>query len=236
MNTAKIEECEIAPDIDYAGGGLIVVLGSSWTGKTHWLGHCFKKYGRTFNYGLVYCSTLGMNDSYDWLPKENKTRFWNDVYTSDGKRIKGFETMLRELMVLQRRNLEQLGREKTPKIFIIVEDPMGTVDFHNSKIWNEIAGQIRHFMITIFVCLQYIKYVSPAMRNAMIRFVIFQNTEDDLIKAKQLVIGWSSKADWLRFIISETQEYGGVLYDRLTRKFHCFKAPREPAKFYLSFF
>lgn len=196
----------------------------------------FFKIGKTFQYGLVYSSTLGLGDAYSWMPRENKTRFWKDVHLPNGRKIKGFETMLRELMMHQEMNIKMLGRKRAPNIFVIVEDPMGKVDFHHSDMWNEVAGQIRHYKITIFVIVQYIKYVSPAMRNGAHRFVFFGNTEDDLVKAKQLVIGFVSKADWLSFIIETTQDYGGVLYDRLTRTFHCFRAPPTEPKFFLQFF
>jgi hypothetical protein len=236
MNTAKIANCEITPDIDYTGGNFIVILGSSYSGKTHWLSHLFLRIGKNFQYGLVFCSTLGLNNSYTWIPAENKTRFWKDFFLPNGRKVKGFESMLRDLMVHQQKNIELLGRDRAPNIFVIVEDPMGKVDFHHSDMWNEIAGQIRHFKITLFIIVQYIKYVSPAMRNGAHRFVLFGNTEDDLVKAKQLVIGFVSKMDWLRFIIQETQDYGGVMYDRLTRTFHCFRAPQTEPKFYLQFF
>lgn len=215
---------------------LVLIIGSSFAGKTHWLRHLFQEIHKQFHYGVVFSSTDQITNEYNWMPRENKYDSWEDkTYTVSGKTKPGFRTVINNILLRQAQNIKKLGA-LSPHIFVIIDDPLGNIDFHHSKEFQVIAGQLRKYNTSLFIICQYVKYLSPLLRNGCHKLVVFSNTEEDLLKVKELVIGFRQKKHWMDFIIKATQNYGGVIYDRVNRDFYTFRAPAWIAEFMMYFF
>lgn len=220
---------------------LVAVVGSTFTGKTHWLRHLFLSIHKQFHYGVVFSSTDRITGEYDWLPPDNRYDSWEDRRTPPSARrpeggIKpGFKRVLACIMSKQEQCITRLGSSKSPCIFIIIDDPMGAVDFHHCEEFRKVAGQLRKYNITMFILLQYVKYLSPMLRNGCHRIIIFQNTEEDMVKCKELIIGFKRKGDWVDFVTQATKRFGAVMYNRVSREITCVRAPTPQASFKMSF-
>lgn len=227
----KILLCETAPPGMSFRSNLINVLGTSSSGKTHWLKHLFQKIAPQFDYGLLFSTTDRMSNEYLWIPKENRFNNWED---DDNGRI-GFRNVLKKVMEFQSFYLATFGPKCTPHIFVIMDDPMGSVDFHNSIEFKTIAGQLRKFQITLFILHQYVKVISPAMRNGFHKLIVFQNNEDDLRFIKKLFLGFDSLGSWMAFASKATENYGAVIFNKENRMIYCVKAPKESADYRIKF-
>lgn len=227
----------IAPEGESWRRQLIAVVGSSFVGKTHWLRHLFLKIHPQFHYGVVFSSTDKVAGEYDWIPRENRYDTWEDrVNPITGARLKmGFKSVITYLISNQARNIITMGQDKAPHIFIIIDDPMGSVDFHKSDEFKAMAGQLRKYNMTMIILTQYVRYLPPLLRNGCHRLVIFQNTEEDMVKIKEMIIGFNKKSDWLTFVTESTKNFGGILYNRVTRSFTTIRAPPNSVKYTLSF-
>ncbi len=128
-----------------------------------------------------------------------------------------------------------MGYKRAPNVFMIIEDPMGVIDFHTSKEFLRVAGQLRKYNITMFCLTQYRNYLSPSMRANATRYVMTDNNDDELAKLKEFVKGFPNKKRWIEFINRVTRNYGGLLYDRAPRKYYCFRAPAERASYSITF-
>jgi len=239
---------KVAPAMDWRKR-LVLLVGSQETGKTHWLNHLFNDIAEQFDYGVVYCSSPDSAEDYDWIDGSNIWSEWNDFpeettfidpITSKRKKITlmkpGFYSTMMTILEKQGKTVKENGKENTPNIFMIIDDPMGRINFRTEPIFQVIAGQLRKFNITMLIVAQYLFYFAPWLRNNPHRIAFFQNTEDDLYKAKGMVMGWPTKKEWAEFITTMTRKFGGVLYDRATRTYWCFRAPPEKPKFRLKFY
>lgn len=216
---------------------LVCVVGSSFTGKTHWLSHLFLKIHSQFHYGVVYSSTDRIAGEYSFMPTENRHDSWEDIRpcADHPKGKSGFRTVLGCILRAQTNNMLKMGRDRCPNVFIIVDDGMGVIDFHHSEEFKTLAGQLRKYNITLFVLTQYVKHLSPALRNGCHRLVIFQNTEEDMMKCKELVIGFRSRVAWLTYVGYATRGFGAVMYDRVSREVTCIRAPPHAARYNMKF-
>jgi Poxvirus A32 protein len=228
----KISSISIAIDGDDYTSQLINVLGRSYSGKTHFIRHLFTKIYNQFDYGVLFNSTDKMTKEYDWIPTKNRYNKWED--DSETSEV-GFRTVLKNIMDIQTSVLANCGFDGTPNIFVIIDDPMGTVDFHKSKEFNTIAGQLRKYKVTMFIIHQYFKYISPALRTNFHRMFIFQSNAADLKNVRELLSGFDSAAGWNAFVSKATEDYGGVMYRSRDRKFVCVKAPATCPKTMIQF-
>lgn len=234
--TAPIADVEICPAGQDWRRQLINVVGSTFVGKTHWLRHLFREIHSQFHYGVVFSSTDKITSEYNWMPTQNRYDRWNDtIDTRTGGVSQGFRGVITCILRRQADNIKKMGQESAPYVFMIIDDPLGAIDFHHSEEFKMVAGQLRKYNTSLFVITQYIKYLSPMLRNGCHKIIIFQNTEEDLMKVKELLIGFRKKQMWLDFIIDATQDFGGVIYDRVTRSFYRFRAPATVPSYKMTF-
>jgi hypothetical protein len=218
---------------------LTTVIGAQHTGKTQWLYHLFDSVWSQFRYGFVFSGSPDSSEDYDWIDPQHVFDSWEDEVERtehEGPRIvKGFRSALQNAMGSQKEMVIRYGKENTPHIFIIIDDPMGKINFHKEPIFQEIAGMLRKFNIAMWIFSQYLNYLAPWLRNNPLRTVFFANSEDDLYKAKGMTVGFRSRREWAEFITVMTADYGGVLYDREKREFWCFRAPAHRPEFRLEY-
>lgn len=211
---------------------LISVVGASHSGKTHWLKSLIKSIIPFFDYIGTFSFTDKITTEYLYIPSENRFSDWEDN-PETGK--KGFRSILKVILATQAEVIESNGPQGAPNILVILDDPMGVVDFHNSAEFKQIAGHVRKYKITIFIIHQYVKSISPALRNGFHKLVVFTNNEDDQKAIKRLVIGFPNISSWTGFITKATDDYGCVIYNRMDRTFHCAKAPKELKDYRIKF-
>lgn len=234
--TADIFKVSVCPDGENWRRQLVNIVGSGFVGKTHWLRHLFSKIHSQFHYGVVFSSTDKITSEYDWMPLNNRYDTWEDLKNVKTGKIKvGFRSVIRCILRRQAQNIIAMGEKSAPYVFMIIDDPLGSIDFHHAEEFKAIAGQLRKYNTTMFIITQYIKYLSPMLRNGCHKFIIFQNTEEDLMKVKEMVIGFRKRSEWLDFATSATQDFGGILYNRVNRRFYVFRAPPAVPTFEINF-
>lgn len=205
-------------------------MGSTFAGKTHYLRHLFKKIYRNFHYGVVYSSTDKITKEYDWLPDSNRYDQWED---SEGKL--GFKTVMERMLASQAHSVAVYGEKRCPRVFMIIEDPFGKIDFHHEPVFLTVAGQLRKYFITLFMLVQYVRYISPPLRNSTRKLFIFRNSEEDLRKLKELTTGFMTPKLWLKFAVRAVADYGGIMYDAVKGRFYAFRAPPDLPQYTMHF-
>jgi hypothetical protein len=235
-----IEAAEVTPlSIDWRNN-MSIVCGAMKTGKTWWLRWLFFTIYPLFNYGIVYSSKLdAWKHEYSWMPRENIINYWEDtrVKTEQGWGImKGLRTRMQMLFEAQEKLVDKYGEDKAPHVFIIVDDPMGHIDMRYSKEFLDASGQLRKKNCALFVVVQQINACSTGMKNNAGKLVVFQCNEEELKKMHALVIGFQKKRLWQQFVYDATKNFGGVIYDRDTRKFCMVRAPTKEPLYQLDFF
>ena len=134
---------------------LVVLYGKRGVGKSHLLKYIIYNLARAgkLNYGLVFSSTA-FNDFYSWLP--------------DGCVLSTFdEGRIEALLEHQKRT----GGRKSA--FLILDDMIGSTRF-DAPIWTRIATCGRHYNLTVFITVQYIKKIPPVVRQNVDYAILFK--------------------------------------------------------------
>lgn len=178
-------------DAKQDAGQLIVLVGKSEKGKTHFLKWIILNQIATsdkpFQFGLVFVKTK-YKHSYDFVP--------------DKKIIQGYnEKILRKYALNLERIFEQTG--SVPPNFVIFDDLVGILG-NNTQWFVNWISTYRHLNTTIYIAVQYLtgkNAISPIMREQTTIAVMFNS------KTRRTVENLYESYGQLFATIKEFQQY-----------------------------
>lgn len=148
----------------------MIILGSTISGKTCFLRYMLSIIKDRFAYGVLFSSTVGFNDDYDFIP----SRYQYQNFDPE---------VIKELIEIQRKNLNKLNRKyanssnrrlegdeikkKLPNAIVILDDTSGILD-RTRECCQDIEWLIttgRHLNISVIMVLQDFTMVSPVIRK-----------------------------------------------------------------------
>ena len=149
---------------------IVTICSDPKAGKTNLLKYIlfslFKN--KQIQYGLTFCSS-SFTRCYDFLPKAY-------IYNTYD------EQAIVNLMNIQIKQIQD-NKDSIKEAFIIFDDMIGEIDFHNNKLFKKLISSYRHYHITIFFSIQYFYAVPPLFRQCCSIFITFYNDCEDSIKA-----------------------------------------------------
>ena len=206
-----------------------IIIGSTISGKSHLLKYIFSKIGARFDYGILFSSTVGLSRDYDYIPIKYQ------FATFDAE-------VVNKLINKQRQYIQEWGKEKAPKVFIIIDDCSGFFDRTKDGFalleWLWTTG--RHLNISCFALLQQITQLTPAIRsNTRYVFVTLTNAKN-LEYLVQLVKGFDGKRDLKRYLDEVCVNYRVAAFDThgvasAQDSRFCIKAPARVRPFRLQY-
>ena len=145
---------------------------------------------KQFDYIVVFCNTSF--DGYKFLPQE----YVHNVYD---------ENIMNNIIKIQIKN-------PSAKCLIILDDVVGSINF-NTNLWRKIVSQFRHYNMSLFFSVQYIKSIPPLVRECANFCFIFQTSSKKTIKELYEQYGqiFDTESAFKRFIISNTQDFNTIL-------------------------
>ncbi len=102
---AEFTKVSVAPPLNWRRQ-FVVVVGSQFSGKTHWMQHLFSEIFSQFHYGIAFNSTADIHDEYGWMPRDNVYDTWDDELDEDGVvMVVGFKNAMNTVFNEQIRNI-----------------------------------------------------------------------------------------------------------------------------------
>lgn len=195
--------------IDIKDGKHMLFVGRTSTGKTHTLKWLFHDICKEFDYGIVVCGSGFINDDYDFIP---------DDYKYEDLPIDVIENLVedqKDKKMKEKMEKRNGGSYKCPKVFMILDDIIGTADFRygEGKIFNQIT-KWRHFNISTFWIIQHVKYLPPAIRSSS--SVIFttkvQDTNMDTVY-DLCSQGFENKREFKKYVDTNSIDHQVLMFD-----------------------
>lgn len=211
-----------------------ISCGMTKSGKTHSFRYLFRDIAQNFSYGILFSSTIDLNDDYDFLPKKCKFQKYNP-------------TFVRAMMNKQYKNIvrynDQLAKNqknlKTPEeCFIIIDDSLGVIDFHHS-IFNELFSKSRHLKISCFILIQHMNSISPAMRINSMYTIITKIKANNISSLYELVSCFDNIYELRQFLAQYCVNYNVIMFDDSDpyKNTPCviFRCPKEKINYLVDF-
>lgn len=203
----------------------VLIAGKTRSGKTYTFKYIFKDLARNYDYGICFCSTADLNDDYDFLPD----KYVHGEYD---------EELIETIIEKQTKYIKKYGKKKSPKVFIILDDAIGMVKFHHSKIWDSLFSKSRHLNIAVFILIQHMKYLTPCMRINTGYLLITKIADNNLETAYEMTTGFSSKRQFREYLDKWCINFNTILIDNndvYNSKPQVFRAPKDLPKFRLEY-
>lgn len=175
-----------------------VIVGKTWSGKTNLLRERFRLIASNYHYIIAFNPTSVLSNDYDWLPMRCRRSKWDEL------------VVWKMLSFLTRKVIES-GRNSF-RIAVIIDDPVGQIDFTKSRLMDLLATKSRHFGMSIFVCVQHYPKLSTVMKGNVRKLWIMQTNERNYEAMQDLVMGFT-KTRWVRFAQEFTKDFNCVVYN-----------------------
>ena len=149
--------------------GIIVFIAKRGTGKTTGMISVLFHKRREFDCGKIFSMTESMNGTWSEFvsPLYIETEYNPEsLKLLIEKQERAQERILFRWMVRYKRKPTKQERTKLKQrpIFVVFEDCVGEGSFAKDKILRKLFMNGRHYNICILICLQYLKYLPPALR------------------------------------------------------------------------
>jgi hypothetical protein len=181
----------------------IIITGMPGAGKTGFIKYIFLSNHPTykedpFKYGIVFTNTKFDNE-YDYCPQ----KYVHAAYNED---------ILRNFIELQKENSHH-------KTFIVFDDCLDKKAFQ-SKLFTELVTQYRHLNINLIITAQYLKLVTPAMKECCRYAILLKSSTEDSIKSnyESFGFGFSDRKKFEEYIRENCVNYGAILVDRRAKQ------------------
>lgn len=202
-----------------------VLIAKRNSGKSHFLAWLLYLSRNVFDYGYVFNKTYFNGFWKQFVPES-----WiYPTYT---------EEMIRKVMKRQQDIIEKVGKENAPQIFLIFDDEVADMNAHHSKLFDDLSMNGRHYNITCYVTCQYANKISPTMRTQTDYCFLFTPSSHNVLDILYRNYSKSmNKKDFGEFLLLNTENYGVVIYDNLTKSnnlndvYTVTRAPAELPKF-----
>jgi hypothetical protein len=186
-------------------------IGNPGSGKSFMIKNLIYQscYSKKFDYIVVFCNT-GFDNAYDFLNE----KYVHENYNSD---------VLEKILKIQIEN-------QNLKCLLIFDDVIGSINF-NTPIWKKIITQYRHYNMSIFLAVQYIKDINPRIRTCASYVFVFYTEVRKVLKELYDLYGqsFSNENAFKDFIISKTKDYNTILINTKlsdNKRFLQYKAPK----------
>lgn len=206
----------------------MIAIGQTKSGKSHGFGHIFSTIHDNFNYGLCFSPTIDLNDDYEFLPDKCKIKEYNEKYVV---------AMVKKQEAAAKR-AKKMRTPFTQHAFIIFDDCLGLVDFHHSII-NGLMSRSRHLNISIFILIQHINGISPAMRINSMYTMVTKIKANNIAGLYELVSCFSSVQELREFLAQYCHDYRCIIFDDMNpyaeKNYHIVKFPAQKPIFRVNF-
>jgi hypothetical protein len=153
---------------------------------------------------FIISQTEHISKSFDVFDDEHIVKEYNPVF-------------IENLIKQQAESIKKLGKEKAPKVVLILDDVIGTVSPNDSTL-NSLFTLSRHVNISVFLLVQHVKLVfSPCLRQNVDYLYIGQVNDEALTVLFNVAHYPGSLKDFKNFIgKSQEGKFTFVCYDSLT--------------------
>ena len=126
-------------------------------------------------------------------------------------------SFIAKLIKQQSESIKKLGKEKAPKVVLILDDVIGTVSPNDSAL-NSLFTLSRHVNISVFLLVQHVKLVfSPCLRQNVDYLYIGQLNDEALGVLFNVAHFQGSLRDFKKYVGEKQQgKFTFVVYDSLT--------------------
>jgi hypothetical protein len=212
-----------------------ISIGMTKSGKTHSFRYLFSKIYHQFAYGVCFSTTIDLNDDYDYLPKKCKFAKYDPRFIK-AMMSKQYSYISKYKQAIAKNPDQQY--DPPPHCFIIIDDCLGTIDFHHS-IFNELFSKSRHLNISCFVLIQHMTGISPIMRINAMYTCITKIKANNIASLYELVSCFESVTDLRTFLSDNCVNYNVILFDDAdpykSTPYIIFKCPADNIKYLVQF-
>lgn len=177
----------------------MVVTGMPKSGKTAFIKYIFlinsKKFTKDpFKYGIVFSTTAKIDNQYNFLPAKY-------IYVQYEEHIL--------------KNFIDYAAKHHDKTFVVFDDCLDKKAF-NSKLFIDFITTYRHFNINVIIASQYVKILTPTMRESCRYVVMFKQVTDKSIGASYENFGYGFKTfvEFREFLLKNTENHSAVFVDK----------------------
>ena len=179
-----------------------IILGSTISGKSHFLRYIMSRIGKRFKYGVLFSTSVGYNNDYSWMPRKYQHN------TFDPK-------VIRALREHQERWIQYYGQKSLPQCFVVLDDTSGMLsrdrDSFQDLEWCFTTG--RHLNISVIALLQNITMLPPTIRqNTRYWFITRANGEGCFKTMASIVKGFTTQ-ELKRFLEKHNCNYAVCAFD-----------------------
>lgn len=183
------------------------VVGSSGSGKTNFLLNLLSRkcfYKNYFDSILVVSPTaLNLDETYQSLKLPERNYF------------EPSEEVLETIMEIQEDRIEEYGKEKSPKVLLILDDIVSYKQFCSSPILLKFAVMSRHWNISMVILSQAYHRIPKSVRLQMSSIVYFKgsNRELEVLADDFAAPGYSNSAFKNKIKKATNERYSFVFID-----------------------
>lgn len=182
-----------------------IICGLSASGKTYSFLRVFSSVQDQFSHGLLFCSTVNLNEDYSRTIKY----FGNRVIVKEDYD----ETLIRSLYQSQHDDIAQHKKIRN-QVFIILDDMVGLINFRNSII-DTLFTRSRHLGISIFVISQHMNFITPTMRINSHYVMITKIRDNNIDTLYELTSAFENKKELRLFLNKYCVNYQLIIFNEL---------------------
>lgn len=175
----------------------IIIAGKSGSGKNVLFDRLFENCD--YDGGLVYSPTAGITNDF-----KGHQHVYDDHNVFLGKLA----------ILLENQRKRAIAKVHLGKYYIVINDFIGCIDVHQTKVYDKLFTQGRHLCMTIYVLTQSLSAVTPTMRaNIMCLYVTVLNDQQvDYIYS--MVRGFENKKALKKYLSDNCVNYNVLVFDQ----------------------
>jgi hypothetical protein len=139
--------------------GLFVICSSNNSEKSNTIKQIVRRNCKRFHRIIVISPTSMQSDEYDYLPQ----KFIHQIYQQE---------IISNIVDVQKLNSHL-------HCLVILDDSVGVIDF-NSKLLKNLWTSLRHYNLTFIISIQYLKFITPLMKNNCMSLFVTKIKEHSL--------------------------------------------------------
>ena len=145
------------------------------------------------------------------------------------------ERFIERLMDKMRKENENKSPEEMTKVLLVLDDCLGSVNFHNNDSLKKLYATSRHFGISLAVVLQYLHAITPLERNNT-DFILCSTMNNNSLEIlmDEFLSGDITRPQFKQFFRQATKDYGFCILNNNATKtndldsmYGCVRVPKE---------